>query len=135
MSDEQELYADKWGRILGDAGRRHIEIDWTLETANMSAADFVQWLTRFAALVEFGRCRTALVDARSFRIDPAGLDMGWRDKQIIPRYNAAGVQKFAFVMPAGMPAIGAEPAPEGPAQFPTAYFAGRAVALAWLKET
>jgi hypothetical protein len=65
-------------------------------------------------------------------MDPAGLDMGWRDEQIIPRYNAAGVKKFAFLMPAAMPAIGADPAPEGPADFPTAYFAERTQAQAWL---
>ncbi len=65
-------------------------------------------------------------------MDPAGLDMGWRDEQIIPRYNAAGVKKFAFLMPAAMPAIGADPAPEGPADFPTAYFAECTQAQAWL---
>ena len=57
---------------------------------------------------------------------------GRRVSVVIPRYNGAGIQKFAFHMPAGMPAIGAPPAPEGPANFPTAYFGARADALAWL---
>lgn len=74
-----------------------------------------------------------MVDAVQFRMDMARMSMGWRDEHIIPRYNAAGLRKFAFVMPAGMPAIGSEPAPEGPADFPTGYFAGRADALSWLK--
>lgn len=43
-----------------------------------------------------------------------------------------GITKFAFHMPQGMPAIGNAPAPEGPAQFPTAYFGTRADALRWL---
>ena len=60
------------------------------------------------------------------------MEMGWRDEHIIPRYNAAGVQKFAFVMPPGMPAIRAEPANEDPATFPTGYFGTRQEALAWL---
>ena len=60
------------------------------------------------------------------------MDANWRDANIIPRYNAAGVTKFAFLMPEGMPAIGAPPAPEGPAEFPTAYFGRRADAVEWL---
>ena len=63
---------------------------------------------------------------------PGLMDGDWRDANIIPRYNAAGVKKFAFLMPAGMPAIGAPPAPEGPGEFPTAYFGTRAEARAWL---
>jgi hypothetical protein len=35
-------------------------------------------------------------------------------------------------MPAGMPAVGAPPAPEGPAALPTGYFDSRPAALAWL---
>ena len=50
----------------------------------------------------------------------------------IPRYKAAGVKRFAFLMPAGMPAARAPQAPEGPASFPTAYFDARPAALAWL---
>jgi hypothetical protein len=38
------------------------------------------------------------------------MDGPWRDVNIIPRYNAAGVRKFAFHMPDGMPMIG-EPRP------------------------
>ncbi|MEM6995351.1 MAG: hypothetical protein AAF721_32880, partial [Myxococcota bacterium] len=59
------------------------------------------------------------------------FDMGWRDEHIIPKYVAGGVTKFAFHMPAGMPSIGAAPAPEGPAPFPTGYFGTRGDALAW----
>lgn len=132
MDAQQTLYQDRWGEILGDGRTRHIEIHWTEETANMSGDDFMSWLERFAAFVEFGQCDTALVDARSFRMDPGSLSMDWRDKNIIPRYNTAGVQRFAFVMPKGMPAIGADPAPEGPADFPTAYFADPQSAHAWL---
>jgi hypothetical protein len=36
------------------------------------------------------------------------MDGPWRDANIIPRYNAAGVKKFAH-MPEGMPMIGEPP--------------------------
>lgn len=62
------------------------------------------------------------------------MDGEWRDANIIPRYNAAGVQRFAFLMPDGMPAIGAPPVHEGPAEYPTAYFGTRRDAFAWLTD-
>jgi len=49
-----------------------------------------------------------------------------------PRYNAAGVTKLAFHMPAAMPMVGKPPGPEGPGRFPTGYFGSRQDALGWL---
>src|SRR5712692_1706403 len=65
-------------------------------------------------------------------MSPANMDGPWRDANIIPRYNAAGVAKFAFHMPEGMPMIGKPPAPEGPGRFLTGYFGRRHDALDWL---
>lgn len=132
MAEQQELYRDRWGVIIAAPDGGRVEINWTEETAEMTGEDFMVWLERFAGFVEAGRYATVLIDARHFRLDPSGLSMDWRDQQIIPRYNTAGVKKFAFVMPPGMPAIGSEPAMEGPADFPTAYFGELGEALAWL---
>jgi hypothetical protein len=65
-------------------------------------------------------------------MSPAKMDGPWRDANIIPRYNAAGVAKFAFHMPDGMPMIGEPPTPEAPGRFPTGYFGRRQDALDWL---
>jgi hypothetical protein len=65
-------------------------------------------------------------------MDPANSNGQWRDENIVPRYNSGGVRKFAFHMPAGMLAIGSPPEREGPAAYPTAYFARRQAALDWL---
>jgi hypothetical protein len=103
----------------------------------MGGGDFDSFLVRFAEQVEKCRHPNALVDAVQFKMDMAKMEMakmemakmemakmemakmemGWRDDHIIPRYNAAGLAKFAFVMPRGMPAIGAPPANEGPQSF------------------
>jgi hypothetical protein len=74
-----------------------------------------------------------LVDATAFKMDPAKMDLEWRNVTIIPKYNQAGVERFAFHVPPGMPAVGAPPAPDGPADFPTAWFATRREAIAWLR--
>ena len=127
-----QVYEDSWGSILLRPGRV-VEIRWYDTTRGMSGAEFQAFLTRFADVVEEHGCSAALVDATSFLMDPSLMDGHWRDSNIIPRYNAAGMEKFAFHMPDGMPAIGNAPVAEGPANFPTAYFGTRADALAWLE--
>jgi hypothetical protein len=124
-------YEDKWGAIIHRAGQ-YAEIRWYDTTRGMSGDDFQQFLTQFADVVAQHSCSAGLVDATSFKMNPENMHMGWRDVNIIPRYNAAGMKKFAFIMPEGMPAIGSEPAIEGPADFPTAYFGSRADALEWI---
>jgi hypothetical protein len=109
-----------------------VEIRWYDTTKDLSAEQFNDWLTAFAGDVERAGRSGVLVDATQFRMDMAAMDFAFRDANIIPRYNAAGVKRFAFLMPAGMPAVGAPPPPEGPAAFPTGYFDSRPAALAWL---
>ncbi len=130
MANEEIVHSDRWGEIIARDG--YVEIRWFDSTVDMEAADFNAFLSQFATAIERAGQRGCLVDATSFHMGMDKMEMGWRDEHIIPRYNAAGVTKFAFHMPAGMPAIGKPPAPEGPAQFPTAYFGTRANALAWL---
>ena len=126
------VYEDRWGEVFDRTSEDLVELRWFDTTAEMSAADFQTWLATFAACVEkCGRSRV-LVDSTAFRMSPANMDGPWRDANIIPRYNAAGVTRFAFHMPEGMSMIGAPPAKEGPGQFPTAYFSRRLDALAWL---
>jgi hypothetical protein len=98
----------------------------------MTKEEFQQWLSLFAGFVERLRERSILIDTTVFRMDPANSDGEWREANIVPRYNAAGVKKFAFHMPEGMPLIGAAPAVEGRATYPTAYFGRRQDALEWL---
>jgi hypothetical protein len=53
----------------------------------------------------------------------------------VPLYNDAGVQKFAFLVSDSMPGTvekGAEPAPDGPAMFPTGWFETRQRMYEWL---
>jgi hypothetical protein len=126
------IHADRWGEIIDRPDADLLELRWFDTTASMTKEQFQGWLTEFAdRAVETHRSRV-LVDATAFQIARSNMDGEWRDANVIPRYNQAAVSKFAFHMPAGMPMIGAAPAPEGPALFPTAYFATRQNALDWL---
>ena len=131
MNQWQKVYEDKWGAIICLPGGC-LEISWYQATETMTGTEFNAFLSRFAGLIVDNGCQHALVDATCFKMDPAKMEMGWRDEHIIPQYNAAGLKKFAFVMSPGMPAIGNAPAVEGPADFPTAYLGSRADALGWL---
>ena len=72
-----------------------------------------------------------LIDARQFRHRFGDGVMAWRDAHIIPRYGAAGVRRFAFLMPPGFPDAGKEGV-EGPAVFPTKWFVNAPAAMTWL---
>jgi hypothetical protein len=130
MADQ--VYEDKFGEVFDRPSADLIELRWFDTSAEMSAHEFQTWLATFAECVErCGRSRV-LVDSTAFRMSPAKMDGPWRDANIIPRYNAAGVRRFAFQMPDGMPLIDMPPAIEVPGRFPTGYFARRQRALDWL---
>ena len=132
MPDADHLYEDEWGACIDRPDAGYIEIRWYDSTAGMSREQFNDWLSAFADVVVARGRRAILVDATAFLMDPAFMDMEWRDANIVPRYHEAGLRKFAFHMPAGMPLIGAAPEPEGVADYPTGYFGTRAEALDWL---
>jgi hypothetical protein len=132
MATATILHEDEWGSILDRPDDDYLELRWYDATVDMEAEAFNAFLAGFADVLDVTQRKGALVDAIQFRMPMDRMSTGWRDEHIVPRYNAAGLRKFAFVMPSGMPAIGAEPSREGPADYPTAYFATRAEALVWL---
>jgi hypothetical protein len=132
MPDVRHVYEDEWGEIIDRPSSDLVELRWFDSTAQMSAGQFNRWLSIFADQVGRLRRSRVLVDSTQFLMNPANLDGEWRDAQIIPRYNAAGVAKFAFHFPPGMPAVGSPPAVEAPGKFATGYFDTRRAALDWL---
>lgn len=129
------VYEDRWGEAIDRPDGDLIEIRWFDTTSEITKDQFEEWLSGFAGAVEGAGRSGIVVDATSFGMDPSFNDMEWRDANIVPRYNAVGVKKFAFVMPEGMPLIGKDPEAEGPADYETGYFGTRADALGWLGES
>jgi hypothetical protein len=130
----EHLFEDKWGEIVDRPDHSLVEIRWFDATSTMGREEFNAWLDGFAGRVEECKRPGVLVDATQFRMSMDNMDGKYRDENIIPRYNAAGVRKFAFLMPVGMPAVGKPPITEGPADYPTAYFGARSDAIAWLRD-
>jgi hypothetical protein len=92
------LHEDKYLQVFWDEPTHIIGIDWKERTSDMTDEDFKTELTLFAKQVEDKRAPRILIDVSKFCHRP-GAEMGeWRLKNISTRYNAAGVQRFAFLL-------------------------------------
>src|SRR6516164_1030756 len=125
-----ELAQNPWGTILR-VSDQILELRWLPATSTMTDGGFIATLCLFVWEAEKARPSGLLIDAGEFRHKFGPGIMEWRDAHIIPRYGAAGVRRFAFVMPAGFSRAGTE-AVEGPAVFPTKWFVDRQQAVNWL---
>jgi hypothetical protein len=91
-------HEDKYLQVFWDESTGIIGIDWKETTFDMTDEDFKTALTLFAKQVEDKRAPRILIDVSKFHHRP-GVAIGeWRLKNISARYNAAGVQRFAFVL-------------------------------------
>ncbi len=136
-----ELARNRYGIVVAHDEPAYLELSWLPATSDMSDDDFKTGLMMLASEAEALAPSAILIEATRFNHDFEAFKatMAWRDENVIPRYNAAGVAKFAFLMPAGFSGPtaenGSEPRQDGPAaEFPTQWFTGRDRAVAWLTE-
>ena len=132
-----ELFRNDYFSITHDASAAALKIAWTEKTAEMGVEDFKDALRRLAGHAEEHGAHRLLVDVTRFRF-AVGPEIGpWRGHEITPRYNAAGVAKFAYVFPEGadLPPSSAE-APEAYSgeDFATRFFHSEDSARAWFAE-
>jgi hypothetical protein len=133
MTTPTIVHEDAYGSLIDYPDDGYIEVRWYDASAGFTGDSFNQRQGVIADVVEQHDRTNILIDAVQFGMDERQMDIEWRDANTIPRFNNAGVRKQALIVPAGFPPIDAPPAPEGPANFPTAYFATRADARSWLK--
>jgi hypothetical protein len=133
---EEIVAKDQWGQIVFYDEWNSLELKWLPSTAGATDADLRATMTVFAQEAADRHPNTLIVDTTDFRHAWGDGMMEWRDAEIIPRYNQAGVTRFAFIANANYPGptveAGAVPAPEGPARFPTGWFKTREAAYEWL---
>lgn len=137
MAVKTELFRDTFSSLTLWDDHSAIELRWFDTTKSMTEAQFRLALERLAAFLEKERLPNALIDVAEFAHKPSPDFNAWRDKNIIPRYNAAGVKKFAFLLPpAAVQTVenGTAPAVESPGKFLTAYFNSRDRVYAWFDE-
>ena len=138
MAQERvEVARNQWGVVLNHERWRTLELSWLPSTSEVSDEGFKETLELFAAEGERVKPTYMIIDATDFRHELGDGVLEWRDREIIPRYNSAGVRKFAFLWPEDTPGTvetGGTPKPEGSANFPTGWFTGREHAYRWLTE-
>lgn len=130
-----EVARNEWGVILHHEAWRTLELKWLPTTREMSDDGFKATLELYTVMGERLKPLSMLIDAVEFYHQFGDGVMEWRDANIMPRYNAAGVTKFAFYVPEGFPGTveaGGVPRVEGSANFPTAWFSTRERAYQWL---
>jgi hypothetical protein len=133
-----EVASTDYGVIIHHDEWNTLELKWLPATKDATEAEARDTMALFAAETEKLKPRFLIVDTTEFLHRWADDMMAWRDKEIIPHYNAGGPAKFAFITGEGVPfptvESGADPAPEGPATFPTGWFTSRDRAYQWLAE-
>jgi hypothetical protein len=132
-----ELNRDEYGVIRHYQEDGILELEWLEASADMTDDDFKRSMQRYAELAYEHSTPYLLVDVTNFRHSMGESVGAWRDEHVIPAYNAARVEKFAFLLPAGAPGTvedGNAPAKEPPGEFPTGYFTDRRNILDWFGE-
>ena len=133
-----EVASTKDGVIIHHDDWNTLELKWLPTTKDATEAEARDTMALFAAETEKRKPRFLIVDTTEFFHRWADDMMAWRDREIIPHYNAGGPAKFAFITGEGVPfptvESGADPAPDGPAAFPTGWFTSRDRAYQWLAE-
>jgi len=106
---------------------------WTEQTARMTDGDFKRALSLYADYAAKHRTSGLLVDLRKFHHKP-GPDIGkWRSQVLVPRYEAVGVKKFAYVIGNEAPMPPTRHDAEAPKEaFVTKYFRAPDEAEKWL---
>jgi hypothetical protein len=128
--------SDRWSQIIFYPEWKTLELKWLPSTRDATDGDLRKTMERFSAEAENRKPSSLIVDTSEFRHQWDDGMIEWRNENIIPGYNRAGVRKFAFITGPSYPGAtvekGAQPAPEGPANFPTGWFSTREGAHAWL---
>ena len=133
--EPQQLAANEWGTITYYPQWAALELRWGPKTRSMGDDGFKKTLRVMADHGLKVRPRFMIIDATEFFHEFAEGTLAWRDDNIVPLYDQAGVEKFAFLVTDRMPGTvekGAEPVPDGPATFPTGWFETKEGMYAWL---
>jgi hypothetical protein len=135
LEEPQQLAANEWGTISCYPQWNTLELTWSPNTRAMGDDGFKETLQLLADQGLKVRPRFMIIDATQFFHTPGDGVLAWRDEHIVPLYNQAGVQKFAFLATDAAPGTvekGGVPAPDAPATFPTAWFETRDRPYTWL---
>jgi len=97
--ERTQLHEDDFLRILWDQLTGIIGIDWKEATKRMTDDDMKHELALFSGLVESKGAQKILIDVTQFGYRMSPEIQQWWSENILTRYNATGVKRFAFLLP------------------------------------
>lgn len=131
----KQIASNPWGKIVYFDEWKTLQLEWLPLSKDMSDEQVKETLQLFANAGKELRPNYLLVDVMQFGRGFTDEINAWRDANIIPAYNSAGVQKMAFLAPEQFPQTfekGFKPANEPGATFPTGWFSDRDNLYKWL---
>lgn len=96
MTDEV-VVKDQWGQIIFDDVRNTLELKWLPSTRDATDDDVRETMKLFTARAGKRVPSLLKVDTTEFHHRWGEGMMEWRNAEIIPGCNRAGVKKFAFI--------------------------------------
>ena len=97
LHEPRELATNEWGTIRYHPQWNTLELKWGQKTRSMSDDGFKETLQIMAEQGRSVRPRFMIIDGREFFHTFGAGTLAWRDEHIVPLYNEAGVEKFAFL--------------------------------------
>ncbi len=112
-----------------------LDFGWLATTESIDMDAFKEALQVYSDKAVENGIRACRVDLRNFRGQPSAEIEPWRRREIIPKYNQAGVTRFAYLMlpDAELPPMstGGDDNAAGE-QFDTRFFSSEQDCMAWL---
>src|SRR5215831_21069185 len=127
-----ELYENRFQLIIWDETNGIIGLDWKEATAHMTDDDMKRELDLFAGFVEKRQAPRILIDVTKFGYRMTPEVQQWWSDNILTRYNAAGVKRFAFLFAPEIKITSAMNESAPGADFLTRSFNTRESAIKWL---
>ena len=124
------LFQDDFGTITHDTVNNILILTWSPQTADMTDEDFQRSNLALAIFASEHKVRNLIVDVEHFRHQFGTELSGWRNRNILPIYARAGVEKMAFVHGAGF--TGPQEGGMAGERFITHHYASLDGAMAWL---
>ena len=91
-----EILKHRFYSILYDRDRNVLTLVWSDDTANMQDADFNDAALQFAKLAKAHSTPHLRIVITEFKHQPSSESMKWREINVLPLYDEAGVRKIAF---------------------------------------
>ncbi len=96
------VYKDKYREVKFDTISKTLYQTWYKETEYMTDAEYKETSTSLFELLKTHGAEKILIDAKDLLYMVSVETQDWLNKNILPKYLQAGIQKIAIILPKAM---------------------------------